>query len=307
MEPRRAWLVLPALMLVPAEAPAVDLCVTTATDRDDAAAFEKLVMSELARHPSHTVVAGGCASHLEVELFELEGVLFLTARIDLEVPVRYGIQDEDDIERRLAEGLALVLGNDPAYLMQDITRYGALQRATHSVLVKGLNVYRLEVFQAIGRSDLAPVFAPGAAFAFTRGSEHWYVLARAYFAGWPGTISHDERALRIHAGLDVGIVYEVGALAPVTFYAGAGLGLQFVRFDGTVDSGDEPLLDHVNRFGVTASARAGLRFLRFCDFDVDVFAEGYLPLFLTKQTDALLFGERGVYTPAIQLGVGVGF
>lgn len=286
---------------------AVELCVETHTDGDDPEAFRTLVLTEVGRHPTHTVVEEECDSHLAVTLFRVEGVLFLTARIGLEVPVRYRIEDEDDIARRLEEGLALVLGNDPVHLMEDITRYNAIQRAVHSVLKKGHNIWRLELFQAIGRSDLNHVFPPGAAFSATRGADHWYVHARLYFAGWPGTLAEDERALRILTGLDAGFTYETSRLAGTTFYVGLGFGLQFLRYDGYVEDGGEPLLDHVNRFGVTLSSRIGVRFLRFYDFDLDVFAAGYLPLFSTRQTDALLFGEKGIYTPTIQVGIGVGF
>jgi hypothetical protein len=58
---------------------------------------------------------------------------------------------------------------------------------------------------------------------------------------------------------------------------------------------------------VTLSARAGVKFLRTHDYDLDVFVQGYLPLFNTKDADGALFGEKGLYTPSLQMGIGVGF
>jgi hypothetical protein len=300
-------IVLALLVRAPEAYAAVDLCVEVNTSVEDAEGFEKLVISEVALHTSHRIVDHECASTLVVELFDVEGVRYLTARIGLAVPVRYEIESKDDLSHRLREGLSLVLGNDPVFLMEDISHLNAFQRATHSVLEKGQNTFRFELFQTIGRSDLGPAFAPGGAFSATRGADHWVVHARLYFGGWPGDLARENRALRIYAGADAGITFEASALSSATFYVGLGFGLQFLRFEGYVTLEGEEMKDYVNEFGVTASCRIGLRFLRIYDFDFDIFAAGYLPLFSTRQTDAVLFGEKGVYTPTVQAGVGVGF
>jgi hypothetical protein len=41
--------------------------------------------------------------------------------------------------------------------------------------------------------------------------------------------------------------------------------------------------------------------------DQDVSASGHPPLFKVRDQDLPLFGEEGLYTPFIQLGLGVGF
>jgi len=63
----------------------------------------------------------------------------------------------------------------------------------------------------------------------------------------------------------------------------------------------------LDQVGAVALGRVGVRFLRTHDFDFDVFAGGYLPLFNTDDPDRPLFGEGGLYTPSVQVGVGVGF
>ena len=45
---------------------------------------------------------------------------------------------------------------------------------------------------------------------------------------------------------------------------------------------------------------------RTCDFDLDLFAAGYLPMITAKETDRLLFAD-GRWTPSAQVGIGVGF
>lgn len=278
----------------------VTVCVEVQAADEEMPGLRKLVLGEMGHHPSHRVVERDCRSRLLVEVFEAAGVTYLTARIDQGVPVRYAIKD--DLAQRLSEGLSLVLHNDPVYLAEDITHFSAVQRIGHSLLAGGHNRYRLEVFEALSRGPNA-AFATGGAFTFTRGSGHWQVMARAYVAGWPGGIKGTDRVLRILAGVDAGLVYEVSALSHTSFYVGAGFGLQFLRFEGR----EAEVLSVVNQVAFVFQTRLGVRFFRYNDFDCDVFLAGYVPLHKTVDADGRLFGEEGLYTPSIQLGFGVGF
>ncbi|MCP4605159.1 MAG: hypothetical protein GY847_32340 [Proteobacteria bacterium] len=279
---------------------AVDICVESDTNIKESEGFAKLVLSEIARHPSHHVVDDECKSHLKVELFKVEGKRYLTARIGKEVPVRFVVKGDDELQEKLKEAISLALGNDPVHLAKDISHYNLVQRASHSILKRGNNRFRLELFQTLSRGDGALLFAPGGAFAITRGSGHWQVMARIHLAGWPGNVGQTERVLRVFTGADAGIAYEFSALANSTFYTGGGAGLHYMRYEGRLVASDPDTFDYINQLGVSLFLRAGVRLLRLYDFDCDLFVTGYLPLFKT-------FGEDSLYTPSVQIGVGVGF
>ncbi len=284
-----------------------NLCVQIKSDADNQEGFKKLVHSELGRHKSHRVVNEDCQSTMSVALFAVEGMRYLTVRIDREIPVRHVIRKKEDLAAKLSLAMTLVLGNDPAYLTEDISHYSLVQRASNSVFKQGINIWRFEIFQAMGRGGSNLVFAPGGAFAITRGSGNWQVLARIYFAGWPGSIGQTDVALRIFTGADAGITYELSPISNTSFYLSGGLGLQFLRYEGHVVNGNSTSLEHVNQVMPAAFARLGIRFLRLYDFDCDIYASGHLPFFNTNETDSLLFGDDGLYTPSVQLGFGVGF
>jgi hypothetical protein len=109
------------------------------------------------------------------------------------------------------------------------------------------------------------------------------------------------------AGLDGGITYELfGNKATWTPYVSGCGGVQFVRYAGH-DHAADTSLTYVNDVGATLSARLGLRFFRGYNFDLDLFAQGYVPLFVTKDVDSGFFGGAGLYTPSGQIGLGVGF
>jgi hypothetical protein len=285
----------------------VSLCLEVKSDRDDKAAFEKLVRSELGRHPSHRASASDCESRLLVELFHLGGTRYLTVRIDGEIPLRYPVAGDAELEARLVDGVSRALGNDPAYLTEDPERLSSGERAVRSVLVRGNNVYRLSLFETMARTDTGAAFAPGAAFELSRGADHFSVFARTAVAGNPTQISGSERALRLLGQVDAGVTYEASSRASTSGYAGLGAGLTLLRFEGRVEESDPSSVERVNALGATLEARAGVRFLRMYDFDCDAFLIAAFPLFATKNPDALLFGESGIYTPFLQLGLGVGF
>jgi hypothetical protein len=291
----------PALAQVP-------LCVEVRAPEAEAAGIRKLVLSELARHPSHPVVESGCTSRLLVEVFEAAGTRYLTARIGEEVPVRYAVKDDRDVETRLVEALSLVLHNDPVYLSEDITHYSEWQRLLHSVGKRGRNAYRFEVFEAMSRDGNGPVFVPGGAFSVTRGSGSWQVMARVYAGGLPAGTEGDRRKLRAIAGADAGITYEFLEKASWSPYLAAAAGVQYMRFEGMVpDGAGGRARDSIDEIGAVVSGRAGVRFLRWHDFDIDLWVAGYLPLFNTNDPDSTLFGSSGLYTPSMQAGIGVGF
>lgn len=289
---------------LPARA-AVPLCVEVVSDDGQTAALSALVNAELGHHPSHSVVSEGCESQLRVELFTLDGARYLTARVGQQVPVRYRLESAEDADTRIREALSQVLRHDPLFLAADIREMSLVQRATRSILQQGHTYLRLELFQMLGRSDNGPVFLPGFGIALTRGSGHWLASARAYTAISTEGVTGTTKTLRLAAGLDGGLTWEASATAPTTFYAHAGIGLQLLRYTGRgVDQGP---VGSITKLGAVAESRLGVRFLRHTDTDVDIFLAGYVPMFKTHDVDNPLFGEDGLYTPSLQIGVGVGF
>lgn len=290
------------LFVGPAEA-AIDLCVRVTAAEGRLPGLRKLVNDELGHHPSHKVVKSGCRSVLQVELFEVAGASFLTARVNREVPVRQTIKRKEELGEKVREALRRVLGQDPVYLAEDIQRYSASRRAVHSVLKGGRNTWRLELFETMIGGGENVAFASGGAFCVTRGSTNWHVFARLYAGGALGGTEGTNRALRIMAGGEMGLQYEFLARSLWTPYLSAGLGVQVLHYEGRLRAGDADLEDATVKGG-TFSLRAGLRFFRASDFDLDIFVAGYLPLFATNDPDSLLMDS---YTPSMQLGLGVGF
>jgi len=118
-----------------------------------------------------------------------------------------------------------------------------------------------------------------------------------------GGVGAQDRKLRVLAGGDLGLVYELFSRALTSPYVSAGLGAQLLRFEGRLRATDSAL-ESATAKGGTLSLRLGVRFFRASDFDLDVFALGYLPLFKTFDPDSELIDS---YTPSVQLGIGVGF
>ena len=285
----------------------VQLCLEVQAEPEELENLSKLLRTELARHPSHRLVERDCQVHLTVELFEVAKAKVLTLRIDDNVPMRLHIDKPGDLIKDLADGLSLVLDNDPVRLNRDIAHMSLLERAAHSVLQRGNTNWRFELFQAVGRSDSGAAFAPGGAFAMSRGANHAQVMARVYAAGFPGGLQGDDRVLRVMAGADVGAAWEFDARSAFSFYLGAGIGLRYVRYEGLLRPTDPGSDESFNAVLGGITLRAGLRMFRTSDFDLDLYAAAFIPLHPAVDVDSLLFGEDGLYTPSGQVGIGVGF
>ena len=281
---------------------AVPLCLKIETEARHQAGLRKLVVDQLAHHKTHRLAEEGCQGTLQVQLFHLAGVRYLTVRIDDQVPVRFTVTAKNQGER-LARALARVLLHEPVYLAEDIQRYSGMQRAMHSMLQAGHNIWRLELMEAITSSGSGAAFASVLAFAATRGSGHYRIFARLYFGGSVGGTAAEDQKLRVLAGGDLGLTYEFLERALTSPYISAGLGVQLLHYEGRL-SPEEAAPGSATAKGGTLSLRLGVRFFRATDFDLDLFALGYLPMFKTFDPDSELIDH---YTPSVQLGIGVGF
>lgn len=295
------------VLLVLAAAPAhavTRLCVEVRADGDEAG-LKRLLADELLHHPTHRQVEDGCESRLSVELFGAAGNRFLTMRVNQEVPVRFALRSTRDLEEKLGEGLTLVLKNDPVYLAEDMSRMSAFMRAGTNVVKHGRNRFRLELFELFGSGVSNEVFATGAAFGVYRGFEHANVYLRVEAAGSP-RLRRIGATLRALVGFDVGALWESSARGNTTFYIGPGVSLHWIRFEAWDynDQGIPAAQPAINAWLLSATVRAGVRFLRFYDVDVDLFVQAHLPLYPTHDPDNPIVDG---WTPYGSVGLGVGF
>ena len=116
-----------------------------------------------------------------------------------------------------------------------------------------------------------------------------------YFGGSLGGTSGASQALRILAGGDLGLTYELFEHALTSPYVSAGFGAQLLHYEGRLQPEDTDLESALAKGG-TLSLRLGVRFFRASDFELDIFALGYLPLFKTFDPDPELIDH---YTPSV--------
>ena len=277
------------------------LCISVRSD-EEAAGLRELVESELAHHRSHRLVGEGCPGTLRVDLFRAGGIRYLTARIDDQVPVRYAVKGPGELAERLSEALRLVLGSDPVYLSEDLSRYSAVQRAALSLVKRGHSRYRIELFEGIARTAGGAALLTGGALSFARGADHLSVYARLFAAGSATAVGEGTQPVRYLVGGEVGLLFEASRRAATTFYIGPLVSVLGMTLQGRVPM--TPEVDSASRVDLAAGLRLGLRFLRTHAFDADVFAAGYLPVSNAKDVDSQL---PQVYAPVLVLGSGVGF
>ncbi len=219
--------------------------------------------------------------------------------------MRFAIEAPVELKARLEEAIRLVLHNDPVYLAEDIAHLSAVQRFGQSIIVRGRFIFRMELFETISAGEQRGHGAragprPDARLGSLAGPRQ--VLWR----GSPTSVTGTDRALQAMAGVDGGLTYELFDKAVWSPYVSGCAGVSFVRYIGR-EQAQSAQVSHLNDIGATLSARVGVRFFRWYNFDLDLFAQGYLPLYITKDVDGALFSEAGLYTPSLQIGLGVGF
>ncbi|MBN2344225.1 MAG: hypothetical protein JXX29_02605 [Deltaproteobacteria bacterium] len=290
---------------LPAVAEQISTCVqVTSTAKVATEELKKMVSVELSHFTNHREVEQSCETTLTVETFPFSDKQYITLRVSGEVPVRYAYANTDDLIHQLKKGLKLVLGNDPVYLKENISQYSDTQRALHSVQIKGHIRIRTEIFESLTRTGKGASSGPGMAFSVSKGTHQLFVFARLHAS--LSLPQHSENSVwrPVGAGLDAGFNYEFNDTRPAAGYIGAGLGIGFVRFEGTSDDRHQI----VNELLVQCFLRAGVRLFRLTDFDMDLFVAAYLPFFPTSDVDTTLLDNDGrVYTPHLQAGIGVGF
>jgi len=97
------WILLMTVLVMSPRLPSasVPLCLKVTDSTNSTSGLDKLTRSEVARHSSHVVVEGQCASRLLVELFNTGKIRYLSVGIEGEVPTRWVIENDRDIDAAL--------------------------------------------------------------------------------------------------------------------------------------------------------------------------------------------------------------
>ncbi len=280
---------LAALSLVLLAAPAasaqgVPTCVqvrATALPRAERQALEQLVRNEVLRHRTHQPVAHNCATHLRVELLELDGRRYLTGRVDLQVPVR--VEVDEGLEAAVVELLRIVLGNDPVALEDPevLEGFGGAMRR----LRRGYSLWQVELRQALGMLQGRPFALSGLSLGFRREVHRFALEARLAATVRTGKSSGTRTRPVAFFEASVGGRWFVAPWADTSLYAGASVGLVHHWLRGPLASRPE-LIDTVHVTGLAAGVRLGLEVLRTTTHRLDLFAEASLPAFVTADETA---------------------
>jgi hypothetical protein len=281
----------------------VTTCVAVSAQREDVKQLERLVRSEVARHPTHVVVDDGCRTHLDVEVIEVKEGRFLTGRIGSQVPYRVRIEGKNGLVAALEELLSVVLHNDPVTL-EGPRRQSWLTGSLDQLRRKGTNLYGAEVFEWAAIVGGRARQMPGVALRLRREVGAWQVGLRLSGALWPEPM----RSGQLEPALDIAAHAEVAAftsaLADVSAYASALVGVEHQRFRGPAPYLGEGAYGTASATGLSFGLRGGVEVLRTADMRFDLFVQGLLPVFVTKDDDG---GVMHQWVPSAMVGGGIAF
>ena len=281
----------------------VSTCVKVVTSRGDGAELERLVRSEVARHPTHVVVEQECRTTLEVEIVEIAEGRFLTGRTGSQVPYRVRIEGKDGLVPALEELLRVVLHNDPITL-EGPKQQSFLTASLDQLRRKGLNLYGVEAFEWIAPVGGRLQQLPGAALRFRREVNDFYVGVRMGAA----FRLEGSRRLELRPMAEVAVHAEVGlfasAVADTSFYASALVGIEHQRYAGPAPLIAEGATGDALQTGLSLGLRGGVEVLRTTDARFNLFLQLLAPVFVTHDIDG---GVIHAWVPSAVIGGGVAF
>jgi hypothetical protein len=281
----------------------VTTCVNVVAGRDDVRNLERLVKSEVARHPTHVVSDGDCRAHLEVELIEVKEGQFLTGRIGSQVPHRVRIEGKDGLTAALEELLRVVLHNDPVTL-EGPRRQSWLSGSIDKLRRNGQNLYGIEVFEWAALVDGNAHQMPGLALRLRREFGSWHVGLRLAGALWPDPIRRPELEPALHVAAHAEVAKFASALSDVSAYASALVGVEHQRFRGPAPLLGDGAYGTASETGLSLGLRGGVEVLRTTDARFDLFAQALFPVFVTKDDDG---GVMRQWVPSLMVGGGIAF
>lgn len=282
----------------------VSTCISIEAKASDRDALERLVASEVDRHPSHRKSEEPCDTHLRVELIEVQGDRFLTGRVGGEVPQRVPVEGKGGqaLASAVGELLRIVLGNDPVVLHApgEQSFFGA-----RLLELKDLGQNRVD-FAALETASLVSghaTFLPGLLLGFTREVSTWQVGIEAMFSQrltpHPGRMDLDSLAR-----LQVTGTLFFSKDADLAAFAGAALGIAYQRYRGPraaeLGGGD----GEYSAVGPGLGLRLGVEIFRSTSTRAALFVEGYLPMFVARDEETEIVDT---WAPSVSLGAAARF
>ncbi len=260
-------------------------------------ALERLVRDEVLRHRTHQPAEDGCATHLSVELLELDGRRYLTGRVDLQVPVR--VEVDEGLEAAVVELLRIVLGNDPLVLEdpEALEGFGGAMRR----LRRGASLWQVELHQALGVLEGRPFGLSGLSLGFRREVHRFALEARLGATVRTGESTGERTVPVAFFEATVGGRWFFAPWADTSLYAGASVGLVHHWLRGPLASRPD-LIDTVHVTGLAAGLRLGLEVLRTTAHRLDLFVGASLPAFVTADETAEVVDA---WLPTLSLGAGL--
>jgi len=264
--------------------------------------YQRLLVSELAHHPTHQVVSRGCATTLRLEYIQLDGGGYLTGQLHGAVPHRVRVSRPSELPAKIREVVAFLLKREPVYLVDNLASSGLLTPPRLSLFRHGVYLFGLEVSEMILWTPGSYSALPSAALRFRRVVDRWYLGARVGFAynPLPRPALPEKHFVRYHgtARVEAGITFFPNG--PAALYLSGLVGVEYLQIYGVVNYARKDVV--LALFGV--SLRAGVELLRLYAVRLDLFAQVNLPLHKARNLDMPVIDA---YTPSLQVGAGVSF
>jgi hypothetical protein len=278
-------------------------CVEIEAPARERDTLDRLVRSELDRHPSHRATTGECQGTLTVEVLDLgaRDGRWLTGRINSQVPHREKV-GADGLVPTVERLLAVVLHNDPLVLVAPGSQ-NWLERQRRALEVRSAMHWGVELYELATPVGATLESVPGFALTVRREASALYIGARLAGAFDPG--GAPER-LRLRAQVDAQLEagFYASPAAGVSFFASALLGLVNQRLEGPAPLDGTGATGSTTATGLSLAARAGVEALRTSDVRVLAFFQLAAPTFVSRDPD---HGIVDQWLPNVSLGAGLLF
>jgi hypothetical protein len=295
------------LLVARSAAAQISTCVEI-QGKSDAAALDRLVRSELDRHPTHrAATAPDCQGYLTVEVIDLGGQgnkedgRWINGRINNQVPYREKV-GPDGLAPAVERLLKVVLHNDPLVLRGPESP-GWLQRQRRALERRSATHFGAEVYETV--APLGPTVATlsGLGLSLRREIDALYIGVRV---GGAVDAQDHPGALRLHAQVDAQVeaALYLSPLASTTLFASALVGLAYQRFDGPAPFDGPGAVGTSTSTGVSLALRGGVEALRTSDVRLVAFLQLQAPGFVSRDPD---HGVVDRWIPSVSLGAGALF
>jgi hypothetical protein len=299
--------VLLSAFLLPAEvlgAGKAATCVKVQAPENEREGLERLVASEVDRHPLHRVATAQCAVHLLVEIIDVEGHRFVTGRIGGEVPERVRMErgGAKALETALVDLLRVVLESDPVSLRRPAGQSWFGDRALQ-LRDRGYSTLDVSLLQGFHAGGETPRFLPGVQLGYAREITSIQLAVEGVVMQ---SLTHpvDTLTMDTQVSLHLAASYFFSDTADVSAFTGFSLGLLHQRFHGPRSPRAGGGEGDYYTTGPAAGLRAGVELFRTTAIRALLFADGRFPLFAASD------GETEVvdaWVPTLSLGAGVRF